>query len=635
MGTHTVAAPAIVVERWSLPQRAIRQAGLLFFVVGVLGLVNDVLPGSTAHEHPLSSLVDVANTLFGVLTWSLSAREVVRGKWSYVLTLVALSSVATSNVLGGLPAPTLGIWFVLIFVWVGMWFPRGVVLASSPLAVAAYVLPLLNGAPRTKFDLISVFLVVPGAVLAGEVVATTTSSLRRAHAEQQRLVAEIEARTEELRHQALHDALTGLPNRFLISDRIEQVLARSRRSGTQCSLLFLDLDGFKNVNDSMGHGVGDELLKAVARRLSASIREADTIGRMGGDEFVILIDGATLSIAPELVAERVVQVMREPFDIPVEGAVVPFSVTTSVGIATGDRPGASELIRDADIALYQAKDAGKNRFVPFDNEADSELRRRFELELDLRSALAEQQFFLVYQPIYDLADLSLSGVEALLRWEHRTWGELQPDEFIPLLESSGQIIEVGRWVLAQACTQMAHWRAHGIDMSISVNVSSRQLGREGFIQDVREALSASALPAEALTLEINETTLMRDRPTTAQRLTELKRLGVRISIDDFGTGYSSLSYLQQFPVDSLKIDRTFVEAISRSPESDALIHTLVQLGRDLGLRTVAEGVESPLQVEHLQAEHVNLAQGFMFARPLTSEQFSAQFLHEDHPVEGD
>ena len=612
-----------------LPQRAIRQAGLLFFVVGVLGLVNDALPGSTAHAHPLSSLVDVANTVIGVLTWLLSANEVVRSRWSFVLTLIAMSSVATSNVLGGLPAPTLGIWFVLIFVWVGMWFPQGVVLASSPFAAAAYVLPLLNGAPRTKFDLVSVFLVVPGAVLAGEVVATTTSSLRRAHAEQQRLLVEVEARTEELRHQALHDALTGLPNRFLISDRIEQVLARSRRSGTQCSLLFLDLDGFKSVNDSMGHGVGDELLKAVARRLSASIREADTIGRMGGDEFVILIDGATLSSAPELVAERVVQVMREPFDIPVEGAVVPFSVTTSVGIATGDRPGALELIRDADIALYQAKDAGKNRFVPFDNEADSEIRRRFELELDLRSALAEQQFFLVYQPIYDLADLSLSGVEALLRWEHRTWGELQPDEFIPLLESSGQIIEVGRWVLAQACAQMARWREHGIDMSISVNVSPRQLGREGFIQDVREALTASGLPADALTLEINETTLMRDRPTTAKRLTEIKRLGVRISIDDFGTGYSSLSYLQQFPVDSLKIDRTFVEAISRSPESDALIHTLVQLGRDLGLRTVAEGVESPIQVQHLRAEHVNLAQGFMFARPLTSEQFASQFLRDD------
>jgi diguanylate cyclase (GGDEF)-like protein len=436
--------------------------------------------------------------------------------------------------------------------------------------------------------------------------------------------AAVELKTDELRHQALHDALTGLPNRALIMDRIEQLLARNHRNGTTGAALYVDLDEFKNVNDTLGHEAGDRLLQAVAARLTASLREVDTIGRMGGDEFVILIDGADLQYAPELVAERVLEVMRQPFDIA--GAGLPMVVTASVGIAVGFREEPGELLREADVALYQAKAAGKDCSELFHPDMDSRGQHRYELEFDLRSALEAGQFRLVYQPIYNLDDLAVVGVEALIRWDHPTLGEIQPDEFIPLLESSGQIVDVGRWVLLEACNQMAAWHERGSDMIVSVNVSGRQLDRDTILDHVRDALEISHLDAAMLTIEITETALMRNVDATARRMTQLKDLGVQIAIDDFGTGYSSLSYLQRFSVDCIKIDRTFTDAITRSPESDALIHTLVQLGKDLGLRTLAEGVESTDQVDHLRGEQVNQVQGFLLARPLDAEMLEAQIL---------
>jgi diguanylate cyclase (GGDEF)-like protein len=436
--------------------------------------------------------------------------------------------------------------------------------------------------------------------------------------------AAVELKTDELRHQALHDALTGLPNRALIMDRIEQLLARNHRNGTTGAALYVDLDEFKNVNDTLGHDAGDRLLQAVAARLTASLREVDTIGRMGGDEFVVLIDGADLQCAPELVAERVLEVMRQPFDIA--GAGLPMVVTASVGIAVGFREEPGELLREADVALYQAKAAGKDCAELFHPDMDSRGQHRYELEFDLRSALEAGQFHLVYQPIYNLDDLDLVGVEALIRWDHPTLGEIQPDEFIPLLESSGQIVDVGRWVLLEACVQMAAWRERGSDLTISVNVSGRQLDRDTILDHVRAALEISHLEAAMLTLEITETALMRNVDATARRLAQLKDLGVQIAIDDFGTGYSSLSYLQRFSVDCIKIDRTFTDAITRSPESDALIHTLVQLGKDLGLKTLAEGVENTDQVDHLRSEQVNEVQGFLLARPLKPEMLETQIL---------
>jgi diguanylate cyclase (GGDEF)-like protein len=431
-------------------------------------------------------------------------------------------------------------------------------------------------------------------------------------------------KTDELRHQALHDSLTGLPNRALIADRIEHLLARNHRNGTVPAALYVDLDEFKNVNDTLGHEAGDRLLQAVAERLTMSLRGADTIGRMGGDEFVVLLDGAAEHGAPELVAERILEVMRQPFEI--RGAAMPMVVTTSIGIAIGHRDSPVELLRDADVALYQAKAAGKNCYETFRQEMETTIQHRYELEFDLRAALECSQFHLVYQPIYNLDDLTLNGVEALIRWDHPSLGEIQPDEFIPILESSGQIIEVGRWVLGEACRQMVVWRESGSDLNISVNVSGRQLDRDVIVEHVREALAESGLDPEHLTIEVTETALMRNVDTTARRLGELKALGVQVAIDDFGTGYSSLAYLQRFPVDCLKIDRTFTDAIARSPESDALIHTLVQLGRDLGLKTLAEGVETTEQMDHLRGQRVDEVQGFLLARPLDSKAFEDRLL---------
>jgi diguanylate cyclase (GGDEF)-like protein len=433
----------------------------------------------------------------------------------------------------------------------------------------------------------------------------------------------VRARTNQLRHQALHDALTGLPNRTLILDRIEQLLARNVRNGTLGAALYVDLDGFKNVNDTFGHGTGDRLLQAVAARLTASLRDVDTIGRMGGDEFVVLVDGTDLGVAPALVAERLLEVIRQPFVI--DGSASPIAVTASVGIASGYGQTPDELLREADMALYEAKASGKNCHETFGARMGNDTLRRYELEFDLRLALDLNQFHLVYQPIYDLNDLSLVGVEALIRWQHPTLGALQPDEFIPLLESSGEIVEVGRWVLNEACAQVATWRAQGHDLGVAVNVSGRQLDREGIVDHVREALLASGLEPATLTLEVTETALMRNIDTTARRLRDLKALGVRIAIDDFGTGYSSLAYLQRFPVDCLKIDKSFTDTIGRSRESDSLIRTLLQLSSDLGLTTIAEGVETDLQVQYLRGENVDAVQGYLFARPLAPEALEAEW----------
>jgi len=433
---------------------------------------------------------------------------------------------------------------------------------------------------------------------------------------------DVRTKNDELKHQAMHDALTGLPNRTLITDRIEWMLTRIRTPESACAALLVDLDGFKHVNDSRGHEVGDRLLQAVARRLTRALREVDSIGRVGGDEFAVLIDEIELTCAPELVAARIIDVLRQPFDLGDGGAPVTITATIGVAVASSETP--SDLLRDADVALNQAKASGRNCYEVFAPEMETTIQRRYEIELDLRGALAGDQFELVYQPIYDLDELTLVGLEALLRWNHPVRGQIQPAEFVPVLESSGQIVEVGRWVLRTACRHMTAWHAAGSNLIVSVNVSPQQLDRDSLVTDVREALTETRLAPAALTVEVTETALMRNVQETARRLRELKRLGVQVAIDDFGTGYSSLAYLQQFPVDCLKIDRTFTDALSRSPESDALIHTLVQLGKDLGLRTLAEGVETPTQMARLRRENVNAVQGFLFARPMTVAAVGAE-----------
>ncbi|MGA2011542.1 MAG: bifunctional diguanylate cyclase/phosphodiesterase [Solirubrobacteraceae bacterium] len=437
-----------------------------------------------------------------------------------------------------------------------------------------------------------------------------------------RALALVEEKAGELRHRALYDTLTGLPNRVLALDRAEQMLARARRTPLPIAAFYIDIDGFKHINDSFGHATGDRFLQMVAARLLSVVRDSDTAGRLAGDEFIILLEGSPLDAGPELVAERVLDVLREPYDLTGEiGREL--TVGASIGIAYGQRAGAEELLADADVALHAAKDAGRNCYVQFRSGMQTAAYDRITLEMDLARAIEADELFLVYQPTFDLRSERPTGVEALLRWRHPERGIVAPDLFIPIAERGGLIVAVGRWVLERACRQAADWHARGHELSIAVNVSGRQLDHDRLVDDVRAALATSGLRPSHLTLEITETALMRDPDATARRLSALKQLGVRIAIDDFGTGYSSLAYLRQFPVDTLKIDRSFVQATGGSPESVALIHTLIDLGKALNLETVGEGIEDRDQLELLQRAGCDSGQGFLFTRPLEIEALSA------------
>ena len=431
---------------------------------------------------------------------------------------------------------------------------------------------------------------------------------------------------EELAFMATHDVLTGLPNRTLILDRATQALERARRHQTPVAALFIDIDNFKNVNDTLGHDAGDELLRALTARLDGVVREADALGRLGGDEFVVIAEDVSLAAGPELIAERLLEALNEPFKL--SGAhPTQVTVTASIGIAIGNRTSAEELLRDADIALYRGKWEGKNRYVMFASDMQAEAQSRMTLEMDLRDAVKRDEFFLVYQPTIDLSGMSPTGVEALIRWKHPTRGVVPPNDFIPLLEETGLIVEVGRWVLHEACRQAARWRGAGHSVGMAVNVSARQLDGDEFGTHVQDALSGTGLDAAALTLEITESALMRNVEATAQRLTAIKELGVRIAIDDFGTGYSSLAHLQRFPVDALKIDRSFVARLTQNPEGETLIHTLIQLGKALSIETFAEGIEQQDELKLLRGEQCDSGQGFLFARPLEADAAEV-FLHD-------
>ena len=448
------------------------------------------------------------------------------------------------------------------------------------------------------------------AVLAAAVVLVILVSVRQYLAQRDLVRAQ-----RRLSHQSLHDTLTGLPNRALVMDRAEQMLARARRESARVAALYVDIDNFKHVNDNFGHAVGDEVLRAVAARLTSVIRDADTVGRIGGDEFVVLLDNLTLDVGPELAAERICQALAQPVELR-DADPHTISVTATVGIATGPRGSVDELLRDADYALYEAKASGKNRVLTFESRMQTAAQDRIALELDLKEALQQEQFFLLYQPTFELQSETVTGVEALIRWRHPRRGIVAPNAFIPVAEESGLIVPIGRWVLYAACRQAAAWRRAGSELGMSVNVSARQLDQYSLVDDVRGALDLTGLDPSALTLEITETSLMTNPDASAHTLRALKSIGVRVAIDDFGTGYSSLAYLRQFPVDALKIDRSFISAIATSREAKALIHMLIQLGKTLGLQTLGEGIEERDQLRHLQSEHCDAGQGFLFARPL-------------------
>jgi diguanylate cyclase (GGDEF)-like protein/PAS domain S-box-containing protein len=422
---------------------------------------------------------------------------------------------------------------------------------------------------------------------------------------------------EQLAHRSLHDPLTDLANRSLFKDSVERALRRTGRDGRTVSVVFMDVDDFKHVNDSLGHAAGDKLLEAVAGRIRECIRPYDVAARLGGDEFGVLLENADQRVAAS-VADRVLRSMDEP--IRVDGLEI--SVHASLGIAvgsTGDQ--VEDIMRNADVAMYIAKGRGKARYEIFQPGMQATALERMEMAAELRRAVEERELLLHYQPIVSLQTGAITGVEALLRWMHPTRGMVPPMEFIPTAEDTGLIVPIGRWALNEACRQLREWQdRHGDPpLSVAVNVSVKQLQDPRFVHDVRAALAATGVDARSLTLEITETVLMADAEEVLARLEELHAVGVRVAIDDFGTGYASLGYLTRFPVNILKIDRSFVQGVGR-PEGSHLTPVMVSIGRTLGLQTVAEGVETPEQVVRLRELGFDAAQGFLFSRPAAADE---------------
>ena len=422
-------------------------------------------------------------------------------------------------------------------------------------------------------------------------------------------------------HQALHDPLTDLPNRVLLHDRLRHALASRGRQDVLMALLFLDLDNFKETNDRLGHAAGDELLVAVAERLRTSVRPSDTVARLGGDEFAIVLEGLTDPADLARAPERILQALRSPF--VVHGAQA--ATTASIGISV-DVDGTSsveELLRNADIAMYAAKRAGKARFEFFEPAMHVAALDRLDLEADLRRAVAAQEFVLHYQPVLSLASERIVGLEALVRWAHPTRGVLGPAEFIKLAEETGLIVAIGGLVLDEACRSAKAWQERypsATPLTIGVNLSGRQLQDPGLLASVEETLRATGLDPTNLVLEITETVMMQDTDTSIARLEELTRLGVRIAIDDFGTGYSSLSYLRRFPIDILKVDKSFVDGVADDPDAAVLAEAIISFGATLQLSTLAEGIETVDQRDRLRAMGCELGQGFHFAKPLPAAE---------------
>ena len=432
---------------------------------------------------------------------------------------------------------------------------------------------------------------------------------------------------EQLTHQAFHDPLTGLANRALFRDRVSHALALAQRRGSPVTVLFLDLDDFKKVNDSLGHHEGDRLLIAAAERFLACARSADTVARLGGDEFAILIEGAD---GRDGLPERIAAAMSHPFSLSGNQ----LRVTASIGVATAstaDR--ADDLLRNADMAMYAAKRLGKGRAATYESRMYADIRERLDLEAALRSAIERSELTLFYQPIVNLQSGGIHGVEALLRWEHPQFGRLLPQHFIPLAEETGLIVQLGAWVLGEACRQLQAWRATNprLSLAVSVNISGRQLQGTGLVDALRQTLTVSGIDPSSVVLEITESVLMQQTEAVLERLQQLKALGVRLAIDDFGTGYSSLSYLQRFPIDILKIAKPFVEDVGQGADRSALARAIVGLGDTLKLQTIAEGIERAEQHAALMELGCVLGQGHHFWPALSASAIEELLSADRYP----
>jgi diguanylate cyclase (GGDEF)-like protein len=424
---------------------------------------------------------------------------------------------------------------------------------------------------------------------------------------------------EETAHQAFHDPLTGLANRALFLDRLTQARTRALRSGSSVGVLFADLDGFKTVNDSLGHAAGDQLLIIAAQRLVSVAGPTDTVARFGGDEFAILIEDAREPIGAARIARRALEILEKVIEI--HGREV--FVTASIGVAAGtEEP--EELLRNADLAMYEAKGQGKGRYELFQSHMHEAMAQRLELELEMRGAAERDEFVLHYQPIVQLDSGRIVGVEALMRWMHPSRGLIGPDEFIPIAEESGQIHALGRWVLREACERIVNWESEHGDLQLTVNLSSAQLRQASIVREVGEVIDSTGLDPSRLTLEITETVLMDVSTSNLERLAALKKLGVKLAVDDFGTGYSSLQYLRRFPIDYLKMAKFFVDGVDSSDSQSRLARAIVNLAHSLEIEVIAEGIESAQQSAVLSDLGCAWGQGFYYSPPLPATEISAQ-----------
>ncbi len=435
-------------------------------------------------------------------------------------------------------------------------------------------------------------------------------------------ISQHKAAESRIRFLAHYDALTELPNRSLLGQRLTEALERSQRQGERLAVLFLDLDRFKYVNDSLGHHAGDLLLQAVSRRFMNCVREDDTVARMGGDEFVILLPALPDRDHAAEIAERIVAALAEPLEVRGQR----LTITPSIGIAVypDDGPDGETLIKNADAAMYLAKEEGRNGYRFYARELSGHVSERLQVENELRQALEEHDFELHYQPQFDVASGEITGIEALLRWRHPQRGLVAPDRFIPIAEDSGLIVPIGEWVLRAACEQVRAWRRAGLlAVPVAVNLSARQFDQPRLAEQIAGVLADTGLEAGQLELELTESLVMRDPERSSETLNRCKALGVEIAIDDFGTGYSSLAYLRRFPIDRLKIDRSFIKDIVTEPDDAAIAQTIVAMAHSLRLTVVAEGVEDAAQLRLLQRWGCDSYQGFLTSRPLPGAQMTA------------
>jgi diguanylate cyclase (GGDEF)-like protein/PAS domain S-box-containing protein len=434
-------------------------------------------------------------------------------------------------------------------------------------------------------------------------------------------VSEARAMTRQMSHSAQHDFLTGLPNRMLVNDRLRQAIALALRRSSKLALLFLDLDGFKHINDSLGHLIGDQLLKSIAGRLVNCVRASDTVSRQGGDEFVVLLAEVKESSDAAITAKKILQAVAEPHCIDQHD----LHVTTSIGLSVYPDDGldAETLIKNADLAMYQAKESGRQSYQFFKPAMNVRAVERQSIEESLRRALERQELAVHYQPKVNLNTGEIIGAEALVRWNHPERGPVPPGKFIPVAEDCGLIVSIGNWVLREACRQTRAWADAGLPLAtIAVNISAIEFRNEHFLDGVFTILQDTGLSPRRLELELTETVLMKRADSTESVFKKLRAGGVQLAVDDFGTGYSSLSYLRKFPIDSLKIDQSFVRQITANPDDTAIVTAVISMGRSLNLRVIAEGVETRHEMEFLQAHHCDEAQGYYFSRPLAAQEFA-------------